>query len=361
LLSPLAFSTLICGNIFYRHRCGCVKKELFPELTFVFQRTLACPYHCWNYSLDGKLIGTSLFNKARNEKYEKKDLSKLSLFDIKVDAWGPFVFANLDNDCLPLHSYLGDATQLYENYCYTRDEQGEKKPVEWVIKREKEYVVPSNWKNAIENFNDWYHVPWIHPSLAPVSTVSNHVVTQGKGMYMGFKTSPLTNGGTPADYDFLPVLSSLNAEQRTAAYFLTLFPNVVAFMMPHHLFILDCKPNGVSSTIERATLLLPKENLGKDQFEEEKMDKIMKYWDEVNNEDIEACVRVQKGQQSLMYTGGPFSQFEVMIHRFQKMLVEYLCAEQPQPDLSRFYCQKEADSCHEVNKMFSPAQFGSNF
>lgn len=52
------------------------------------------------------------------------------------------------------------------------------------------------------------------------------------------------------------------------------------------------------------------------------MKAVFDFWDEVNLEDVEATERVQTGQRVATYTGGPFSQFEVMIHRMQRMLVE---------------------------------------
>ena len=39
--------------------------------------------------------------------------------------------------------------------------------------------VKCNWKFAIENYCESYHLPWIHPELNKVSNISDHYHIQG--------------------------------------------------------------------------------------------------------------------------------------------------------------------------------------
>ncbi len=52
---------------------------------------LHCPYHGWNYGLDGALKGMPEFEGVKN--FERKDNG---LVPVKVATWEKFVFVNLD-------------------------------------------------------------------------------------------------------------------------------------------------------------------------------------------------------------------------------------------------------------------------
>ena len=72
-----------------RHRAGQV------ALSKGNRKSLQCRYHGWTYGLDGAL-------RAAPEMEETEDFRKedFSLQEVRVDRWGPFVFANLDPDAL---------------------------------------------------------------------------------------------------------------------------------------------------------------------------------------------------------------------------------------------------------------------
>src|SRR5258708_7478229 len=63
---------------------------------------LRCPYHGWNYGLDGSLKGMPEFDGVKD--FERKDNG---LVPVKVDTWEQFVFVNLDADAAPLATFLG--------------------------------------------------------------------------------------------------------------------------------------------------------------------------------------------------------------------------------------------------------------
>lgn len=235
--------------------------------------------------------------------------------------------------------------------------------VEWQLVRSKAYRVNSNWKNTMENFNDWYHVPWVHRTLAPTSEVSNHVIMQGPGMYTGFGTVPLSKGGSPADADYLPALSTLNEMEAKSAVFLHLFPNISLFFLPHHILSLVLYPVNPELTLETLELHMPTEVLEKvkdPKERQQKIDTLFDFWDKVNVEDLVACESVQKGQKAHPYTGGPFSQFEVMIHRLQRMVIESIVEDTKDGKIQEkdfhtryapLYNEAACKECHHYNDM----------
>src|SRR6188768_1781003 len=68
-----------------RHRAGQV------ALSKGNRKSLQCRYHGWTYGLDGALRAA-----PEMEDTEGFDKSEFGLLPVRVDRWGPFVFANLD-------------------------------------------------------------------------------------------------------------------------------------------------------------------------------------------------------------------------------------------------------------------------
>src|ERR1700758_4439037 len=64
---------------------------------------LHCPYHGWNYGLDGGLKGMPEFAGVC-----KFDRATNGLVPVAVDAWEEFVFVNLAPSPAPLRDFLGD-------------------------------------------------------------------------------------------------------------------------------------------------------------------------------------------------------------------------------------------------------------
>eukprot|EP00516_Mucochytrium_quahogii_P006503 CAMPEP_0203748978 /NCGR_PEP_ID=MMETSP0098-20131031/3699_1 /ASSEMBLY_ACC=CAM_ASM_000208 /TAXON_ID=96639 /ORGANISM=" , Strain NY0313808BC1" /LENGTH=542 /DNA_ID=CAMNT_0050637905 /DNA_START=297 /DNA_END=1925 /DNA_ORIENTATION=- len=350
---------------------------------------ISCPYHRWGYALDGRLLATPMWDtveggdridketgerkapKVRKRKgqvtketmtmeqardevekaeqnairsqvdvkacnqmqgiaaaydtdhivgFDKKDFS---LFKVRVDTWGPFTFATLasEDEVPSLEEYLGDAASSLANY-----------PLDELVNvREKTYESKANWKLLSENFMEYYHLPSVHPALCEVSTVDNHHRAQGPGMYVGFVTNPLTNGGTPIDPNVLPSFPGLKGEEVETGVFHQLFPNAFYFLLPSHIFTVILKPTSAGVTIEQANLLVHPSLLEDAKVKEEtavlnkKLDDMMAFYDMTNLEDIHICELVQDGVRATAYQGGRVSyRFEETIHRFQNMLVDHL-------------------------------------
>src|SRR5438309_7642631 len=63
---------------------------------------LRCPYHGWNYGLDGALKGMPEFEGVKN--FER---GANGLVPVRVETWENFVFVNLDPNAEPLADFLG--------------------------------------------------------------------------------------------------------------------------------------------------------------------------------------------------------------------------------------------------------------
>ncbi len=101
-------------------------------------------------------------------------------------------------------------------------------------------------------------------------------------------------------------------------------PNLALFLLPHHLFTLLYRPDGVTRTIESADMLVHPDVLAAPGAAA-KCAAIFTFWDAVNAQDIAAVERVQKGLAASAYPGGRMCfRFEESIHRFQNIIIDLM-------------------------------------
>ncbi len=123
------------------------------------RKTLQCPYHAWTYNLDG-----TLRNAPRADREPAFPCATLSLKEIAVDQWGPFLFVNAASARAPLADQLGELPALTAEVgvdfarCAFRERQLA--------------VYPGNWKNYLDNSFECYHCPTAHPGLSAVYDMS---------------------------------------------------------------------------------------------------------------------------------------------------------------------------------------------
>src|SRR6267154_5302121 len=80
-----------------RHHAAAVVTEPCGQASI-----LHCPYHGWNYGLDGSLKGMPEFDGVKNFERQQN-----GLVPVKADIWESFVFVNLDPQASPLKTFLG--------------------------------------------------------------------------------------------------------------------------------------------------------------------------------------------------------------------------------------------------------------
>lgn len=113
--------------------------------------TIRCPLHQWTWDLDG----TNSFVLDSHEFEPALDPQALRLRPVRCEtAWG-FVFVNFDQDASSLYSQLGEVVDLIDPLAVDRMR------FHWY----KTSAVRANWKTAIDQFTEAYHVPTVHHQL----------------------------------------------------------------------------------------------------------------------------------------------------------------------------------------------------
>ena len=237
-----------------RHRGA----QLCAEPSGTVDRFFRCPYHAWAYDLDGGCLGTPLFTAESGIPEDQQaifDMSRVKAFDradhglfpARVDTWGCLVFVCLAPDTGELLDELGDLPARLEGY----------RLAEQRLVRRSEYDIDANWKLVAENFMEYYHLPWVHPGLVKVSPMKAHHRWQGRGMYVGFCTTPIAANAEEGGWNGLPPMSGLNETDADSARFAWLFPSIAINALPNHTFLLLTRPAAAGRTSETAYLLVP--------------------------------------------------------------------------------------------------------
>jgi phenylpropionate dioxygenase-like ring-hydroxylating dioxygenase large terminal subunit len=118
-------------------------------------RSFLCTYHGWTFGLDGKLIGVPGYKDLYHEDLKREEWGLISAG--KVQSYKGFVFATMDPDAPDLYDYLGEVGRLGLDLMA---ERGDVVVVEGVQKNQ----ITCNWKLAVDNLFDWYHVAISHAS-----------------------------------------------------------------------------------------------------------------------------------------------------------------------------------------------------
>jgi phenylpropionate dioxygenase-like ring-hydroxylating dioxygenase large terminal subunit len=117
-------------------------------------KSFVCSYHGWNYALDGRLIGVP----GQSTYYHGElDKSRLGLHRVRCESYLGFHFATLAPDAPSLFDYLGDVGRTGLGMVCAHGE------IE-VIAGVQKNVIDCNWKIAVDNLFDWYHVAYSHAS-----------------------------------------------------------------------------------------------------------------------------------------------------------------------------------------------------
>jgi len=111
------------------------------------QSTFSCPYHRWTFGTDGALLSAPDFESFGLEKAD------CALPSVSLDICGGLIFVNLDSSAQPLREWLGDYADMLEQM-----------PVAHATTfSEYTYDIAANWKLTYDNFQENYHLRFVHP------------------------------------------------------------------------------------------------------------------------------------------------------------------------------------------------------
>ena len=126
-------------------------------------RSFFCSYHGWNFDLDGRLVGMPGEKEFYRDNLDKACWGLTPA--AKVESYRGFVFATLDHTAPGLEDYLGWVGRLGMDFMASK---GELEFLDGVQKN----LVQCNWKIAVDNLYDWYHVKVSHGTAIKLGFVT---------------------------------------------------------------------------------------------------------------------------------------------------------------------------------------------
>ncbi len=269
------------------------------------RKSLQCRYHGWTYGLSGKLMTAPEFEGVNDW-----DKSQVCLPEVKVEAWGPFVFVNLDPNAPPLMDYYGQIAEQIKAKGFA---------IQYMRAFERrDYIVQCNWKVYVDNYLEGYHLPIAHPGLFRELDYDQYKVETFR--YFSSQYAPIrpAKAGDVQGRDRRYVRTESEGE----ALYYWIFPNVMLNIYPDNLSINIILPINHEQTLTIFEWYFMEPGTGEGW---ESMQQTIAFSDEIQQEDIEICEAVQKGLQSRSYDQGRFSvQRENGVHHFQMLIHEFM-------------------------------------
>ena len=160
--------------------------------------------------------------------------------------------------------------------------------------------VNANWKLAIENGAESYHLPWIHPGLNTYSRLEDHYHIPSDGPYGGQGTT-VYNPSLK-----FPQFEGMGGLWDTGAEYPMIFPNIMIGMQNDHVFAFIVEPITHDRSREHVQLFYASDAVSGPEWAETRQ-KNADQWRGVFEEDIFVVEGMQTGRHARGFDGGKFS------------------------------------------------------
>jgi len=283
------------------------------------RNVIRCPYHSWSYTSDGNLISTPHIGGMNKHKSKKFKISDSNLKEIRSHVWLDLIMVNISNNEIPFEKYIKPLSNRWSNFWKNKDRK--------LIEHAKDFGyfklrAKCNWKFAIENYCESYHLPWVHPGLNSYSKIEDHYHIQGlPNRFAGQGTvtyNPKFKGKKK-----LPSFPNWPKNKKNIAEYIALFPNVMLGIHKDHYYAYWLEPVNHKNTLEHMEIYY----VGKEAAFSKKYkllrEENYKLWEGIQKEDLDIIQRMQIGRNSISYNGGNFSpEMDNSTHHFHKWVAK---------------------------------------
>ncbi len=285
------------------------------------KNVIRCPYHSWSYDFTGNLVATPHIGGLNKHQSEKFDKTKSNLKEVRTRIWMDVIFVNINSNEINFDDYIKPLKQRWEKFI-TDDDQNS-------IIHSNDYGyfdldVKCNWKFAIENYCESYHLPTIHPELNKVSNIDDHYHIQSlpnRFAGQGSKKYEQLIKGNKKFKNF----PNWDKNMLKNSEYIALFPNVMIGLHIDHFYIFWLEPITIDKTKEHMQMYyVGNESANGEEFKELRKENA-RFWKDVMLEDVSAIEGMQEGRNSPVYNGGNFSPvMDQPTHQFHKWIANSL-------------------------------------
>jgi len=257
-----------------RHHAAAVVTQPCGQATL-----LHCPYHGWNYGLDGSLKGMPEF-----EGVENFDRGQNGLVPIRVETWECFVFVNLDNDAAPLADFLGGLVKRIAPLGISKLHYFDRRT----------YNIACNWKVFVDNYLDGgYHVPHLHKGLSTVLDYKQYTI-ENEDRYC-LQSSPMVSSDEDA--------ATGSTRKGDRAWYFWQYPNLMINCYEGYMDTNLVIPVDVDHCTVIFDFYFADVSAARREYNEQSVN----VGNRVQEEDLGICEDVQRGLKSRAYRAGRLS------------------------------------------------------
>ncbi|MEM7091544.1 MAG: aromatic ring-hydroxylating dioxygenase subunit alpha [Actinomycetota bacterium] len=267
-----------------------------------------CGFHGWTYDLDGRLVGAPQMHGAKG--FDRADHG---LVTFACEERFGFVFVSLEEAPGSVDDALADFADVHAPW-----------PLESLVTtRRREFTVECNWKAFAEVFNEYYHLPYVHPDSIddsydepdPAERVAGDFTTQ---FGPTSKTASLLDDARSTAF---PLMPGLIGREAAGVRYTWLFPTLVTAIGVDCMWMYEVYPHGPNRCRCAQVVAFPPETVALSDFAE-RAEAYYERFDVAIDEDIPVLEAQQRGMRSPFAAQGPFSHLEPSVAIFANWYAE---------------------------------------
>jgi phenylpropionate dioxygenase-like ring-hydroxylating dioxygenase large terminal subunit len=235
------------------------------------------------------------------------DTAEHGLTEFALSERHGFALVSLEEEPPAIDDWLGDFGDLHADWPLS----------DVVTTRRREFTVDCNWKAFAEVFNEYYHLPYVHPDSIDGTYDEPDDPEQVDGAYAShFGTTVGTGGLLDATQDqALPAIPGLTGRPTTGVRYSWLFPNLMVALGREALWMYEVYPDGPDRCRCAQVVCFPQATIDAEGFEDSVADYYERF-DTALGEDIPMLVQQHAGQRSPFARQGRFSYLESNVAAF---------------------------------------------
>ena len=279
------------------------------------KKSIRCPYHNWCYALDGALIATPHIGGVGKHTHNNVNPKSLGLNKIRSYIWHDIIFINISETANDFNEHYAQLIDRWRDF---------EKPIKFGGENASfSITLQANWKLAVENYCESYHLPNIHPDLNKTSKLEDHYDIVDSDLYSGQGSYKYHQLSDDKDNVF-PDFSGINDKWRLRSEYIAIYPNVLMGVHRDHIFSIILEPLSVTETKENIAFYYAEELEPTEQIDELKK-KNLSFWKKIFKEDIHVVEGMQKGRYGKKFDGGKFSPaMDRATHNFHAWIAKQL-------------------------------------
>ena len=280
---------------------------------------ITCRYHCWSYTTAGELKRTPHIGGVDQHTCATFSNLEHGLKRLRSAEFMGILFVNLSGGAAEFPQHIAAlrtrAGALVGDEDWSRLRTG-------TDHAQLTLELRCNWKLAVENYCEAYHLPWVHPGLNSYSRLEDHVCFVDAESFSGQRSLAYRLSDVAGTK--LPRLAGWPADRLHVAEYPALYPNVLLGFHADHAFAVILTPLGVDLTREEMRIFYVAEGAGADSFKSCRA-ATHAAWNGVFSEDVFAVEGMQQGRASPGYEGGTFSPvMDLPNHHFHRWMAARL-------------------------------------